>query len=79
MDVLSKRLQVQERLTTRIAEVIMSKLKPRGAMVVLEAEHLCMSMRGVEKPGTVTITSAVRGIFKDNQKTRTEALSLIRG
>ena len=79
VDVLSKRLQVQERLTTHIAEVILSKLKPRGVMVVLEAEHLCMSMRGVEKPGTITITSAVRGIFKDNQKTRSEALSLIRG
>lgn len=79
VDVLSKRLQVQERLTTTIADVIMSKLKPRGVMVVIEAEHLCMSMRGVEKPGTITITSAVRGIFKDDQKTRTEALSLIRG
>lgn len=78
VDVLSKRLQVQERLTTEIAEVVMSKLKPRGVMVVLEAEHLCMSMRGVKKPGTLTITSAVRGIFKENQKTRTEALALIR-
>ena len=60
VDILSKRPQVQERLTTQIAEVIMSKLKPLGVMVVLQAEHLCMSMRGVEKPGTVTITSAVR-------------------
>jgi GTP cyclohydrolase I len=79
VDVLSKRLQVQERLTTQIADVVMSKLKPLGVMVVLEAEHLCMSMRGVEKPGTRTITSAVRGIFKENPKTRSEALSLIRG
>jgi GTP cyclohydrolase I len=78
VDVLSKRLQVQERLTTEIAEVVMSKLKPLGVMVVLEAEHLCMSMRGVKKPGTMTITSAVRGIFKENQKTRTETLALIR-
>ena len=78
VDILSKRLQVQERLTTQIAEIIMSKLKPQGVMVVLEAEHLCMSMRGVKKPGTSTVTSAVRGIFKKNQKTRSEALSLIR-
>lgn len=78
VDILSRRLQVQERLTTEIAEVVMSKLKPLGVMVVIEAEHLCMSMRGVRKPGTMTITSAVRGIFKDNQKTRSETLSLIR-
>ena len=78
VDILSRRLQVQERLTTEIAEVIMTKLKPRGVMVVLEAEHLCMSMRGVKKAGALTITSAVRGIFKENQKTRTEALALIR-
>ena len=79
VDILSKRLQVQERLTTEIADAIMAKLKPRGVMVVLEAEHMCMSMRGVKKAGTLTVTSAVRGIFKDNHKTRTEALSLIRG
>ncbi|MEW6008632.1 MAG: GTP cyclohydrolase I FolE [Candidatus Omnitrophota bacterium] len=77
VDILSKRLQVQERLTTQIADILMRKLKPLGVMVVVEAEHLCMSMRGVKKPGTVTITSAVRGIFKDNFKTRSEALSLI--
>ena len=77
VDVLSKRPQVQERLTTQIAEVIMNKLKPRGVMVVLEAEHLCMSMRGVKKPGALTVTSVVRGIFKENQKTRSETLSLI--
>ncbi len=78
VDVLAKRPQVQERLTTQIAEMIMSKLKPQGCMVVIEAEHLCMAMRGVKKPGTLTITSAVRGIFKENAKTRTEALALIK-
>jgi GTP cyclohydrolase I len=78
VDILSRRLQVQERLTTQIAEIIMSKLKPRGVMVVIEAEHLCMSMRGVRKPGTFTVTSAVRGIFKENEKTRSEALALMK-
>jgi GTP cyclohydrolase I len=77
VDILSKRLQVQERLTTEIADVIMKKLKPKGVMVVIEAEHLCLSMRGIRKPGTLTITSVVRGIFLTNQKTRQEALSLI--
>lgn len=77
VDILSKRLQVQERLTTDIADVIMKKLKPKGVMVVIEAEHLCMSMRGVKKPGAVTITSVVRGVFRTNQKSRQEALSLI--
>jgi len=79
VDILSRRPQVQERLTTQIAEIIMSKLKPLGVMVVIEAEHLCMSMRGVRKPGTLTVTSAVRGIFKENQKTRSEALALMKG
>ncbi|MEA3489985.1 MAG: GTP cyclohydrolase I FolE [Candidatus Omnitrophota bacterium] len=78
VDTLSKRLQVQERLTTQIAEVIMKKLKPKGVLVVIEAEHLCMSMRGVRKPGVITTTSAVRGIFRSSQKTRSEALALIR-
>lgn len=78
VDVLAKRPQVQERLTSQIAEIIMSKLKPLGVMVVIEAEHLCMSMRGVKKPGTMTVTSAVRGIFKENQKTRSETLALIK-
>ena len=77
VDILSKRLQVQERLTTEIAGVIMKKLKPKGVMVVIEAEHLCMSMRGVKKAGTTTITSVVRGVFRTNQKTRQETLSLI--
>jgi GTP cyclohydrolase I len=77
VDILAKRLQVQERITTQIADVIMAKLKPLGVLVVIEAEHLCMSMRGVKKPGTTTVTSAVRGVFKEKAKTRQEALSLI--
>lgn len=78
VDILARRPQVQERLTTQIAEIVMSKLKPLGVMVVIEAEHLCMSMRGVRKPGTMTVTSAVRGVFKENEKTRSEALALMR-
>jgi GTP cyclohydrolase I len=77
VDVLSKRLQVQERLTTEVADAVMKKLKPKGVMVVVEAEHLCMSMRGVKKPGTTTVTSVVRGVFRTNQKTRQEAIGLI--
>jgi len=78
VDILSRRPQVQERLTTQIAEIMMSKLEPKGCMVIIEAEHLCMSMRGVKKPGTLTVTSAVRGIFQKNEKTRAETLALIR-
>ncbi len=78
VDILAKRLQVQERLTTQIADVIMKKLRPKGVMVVIEAEHLCMTMRGVKKPGTITVTSAVRGIFRENSKTRAETLALIK-
>ncbi len=77
VDVFAKRLQVQERLTASIANLLMKKLKPYGVIVVIEAEHLCMIMRGVKKPGSYTMTSAVRGIFKENEKTRAEALSLI--
>lgn len=78
VDVLAKRLQVQERLTTDIADTFMTTLDPKGVLVVIEAEHLCMSMRGVNKPGIITTTSAVRGTFRSDQKTRSEALSLIR-
>lgn len=78
VDILSRRPQVQERLTTQIAEIIMAKLKPLGVMVVIEAEHLCMSFRGVKKPGVMTVTSAVRGIFKENEKTRAETLALMK-
>ncbi len=78
VDILSRRPQVQERLTTQVADIIMAKLKPLGVMVVIEAEHLCLSMRGVRKSGVMTVTSAVRGIFKENEKTRSEALALIK-
>lgn len=78
VDILAKRPQVQEKLTTEIADILMKKLNPLGVLIVIEAEHLCMSMRGVKKSGIMTVTSAVRGIFKENQKTRAEALSLIK-
>ena len=78
VDVLSKRPQIQESLTTGIADVVMKNLRPKGVMVIVEAEHLCMSMRGVKKPGATTVTSAVRGIFRKNQKTRTETMALIK-
>ncbi len=79
VDTESKRLQMQERLTTAIANSIMKALEPKGAMVIVEAEHLCMTMRGIKKPGTITRTSVVRGIFRENLATRTEAMSLIMG
>ncbi len=78
VDIAAKRPQLQERLTTTIANSLMNKLKAQGVLVVVEAEHLCMSMRGVKKPGTKTITFAVRGIFQSNLATREEAFSLIR-
>lgn len=77
VDIYARRLQVQERLTGQIANTLMEQLDPIGVIVVIEAEHLCMSMRGVKKPGTKTFTSAVRGAFEVSQKTRAEALSLI--
>lgn len=79
VEALSRRPQIQERLTTQIAEVINESLNPRGVIVVIEAEHLCMSLRGVRKPGVQTITSAVHGIFRKNQATRAEALGFIKG
>ena len=77
VDLYAKRPQVQERLTAQVADAVMRKLRPRGVIVVIEAEHLCMAMRGVRKPGAVTTTSAVRGLFKTNSSSRAEALELI--
>jgi GTP cyclohydrolase IA len=79
VDVFAKRPQVQERLTSQIADTIVESLDPAGVMVVIEAEHLCMSMRGVRKPGAVTTTSAVRGVFRKSAATRAEAMALIKG
>jgi GTP cyclohydrolase I len=75
----ARRPQVQERLTTQIADALVDVLEPAGVLVMIEAEHLCMSMRGVKKPGALTVTSAVRGLFKTNAPTRAEAMSLITG
>lgn len=77
VDLYAKRPQVQERLTSQIADALVNKLDPRGVIVVVEAEHLCMAMRGVRKPGAVTTTSAVRGQFKTSAASRSEALDLI--
>lgn len=77
VDAVSRKPQVQERLTTEIADAIERALDPRGVLVVVEAEHLCMSMRGVKKPGSQTVTSAVRGVFRSNTATRAEAMNLI--
>ncbi|HEY5699651.1 MAG TPA: GTP cyclohydrolase I FolE [Acidimicrobiales bacterium] len=77
VDAYAKRPQVQERLTTQIADEIERTLQPRGVLVVIEAEHLCMSMRGVRKPGSSTVTSAVRGLFRESVATRTEAMRFI--
>lgn len=75
----SKKPSLQERLTTEIADSLEKLLEPLGVLVIIKAEHLCMSMRGVKKPGHLTVTSAVRGVFRTSQKTREEALSLIEG
>ena len=77
VDGFAKRPQLQERLTTQIADALVEVLRPTGALVMIEAEHFCMSMRGVKKPGSLTVTSAVRGLFKTNAATRAEAMSLI--
>jgi GTP cyclohydrolase I len=79
VEVYARRPQVQERMTRQIADALFQALTPRGVIVVIEAEHLCMAMRGIRKPGTTTMTSAVRGIFRENAATRSEAVSLILG
>ena len=78
VDMYARRLQVQERLTTQIAETIERKIHPRGVAVVVEAQHLCMIMRGVEKQNSVAVTSSMHGVFKENQNTRNEFLNLVR-
>ena len=79
IETLARRPQLQERLTTEIADIITEVLQPKGVVVVMEAEHLCMSIRGVAKPGAVTVTSAVRGLFRSNPSSRVEVFSLIQG
>ncbi len=78
LDIVAKRLQVQERLTSIVADTLMEGIKPRGVIVIIQAEHLCMSMRGIKKPNTLTITSAVRGLFKNNPASRAEVMALIK-
>lgn len=77
VETIAKRPQLQERITSLVADTVMEKLNPYGVIVVVEAEHMCMTMRGVKKPGSKTVTSAVRGIFKVDAKSRAEAMSLI--
>jgi len=79
VDGFARRPQVQERLTTQVADALQDRLEPKGVMVVIEAEHLCMSMRGVRKPGSTTVTSAVRGLFRTNVATREEAMRFVQG
>jgi GTP cyclohydrolase I len=79
VEIFANRLQLQERLTKQLADTIMEFVKPHGVMVVAEAEHLCMTMRGVKKPGSRMVTSAMRGIFLKDVRTRSEAMSLLRG
>ncbi|HSH25822.1 MAG TPA: GTP cyclohydrolase I FolE [Massilibacterium sp.] len=78
VDTIAKRPQLQERITSDVADAIMETLLPHGAMVVVEAEHMCMTMRGVKKPGAVTVTTAVRGVFKEDKDKRAEVLSLVK-
>ena len=78
VDGYARRPQVQERLTKQVADALAETLKPRGVLVVIEAEHLCMSMRGIRKPGSSTVTSAVHGIFRDNAASRSEAMQFLR-
>ena len=79
VDLYARRPQVQERLTTQVADALVDVLRPRGVIVVVQCEHLCMAMRGVRKPGSTTVTSAVRGAFRQSASTRAEAMSLILG
>ncbi|MFO7952799.1 MAG: GTP cyclohydrolase I FolE [Bacillota bacterium] len=79
IETLARRPQLQERLTSKVADIITEELEPKGVVVVVEAEHLCMSIRGVGKPGSKTVTSAVRGLFRRNQSSRVEVFSLIKG
>ncbi len=79
VDVLAKKPQLQERLTTEVADAILKALDPLGVAVVIEAEHLCMTMRGIKKPGSKTVTSALRGLFKTDARSRNEAMSLLKG
>jgi GTP cyclohydrolase I len=79
VEVYARRPQVQERMTSQIADALNEVLEPRGVLVVIEAEHLCMAMRGIRKPGATTVTSAVRGLFRDSTSTRSEAMGLILG
>ena len=79
VDTVARRPQVQERLTTQVADVLEAELQPKGVLVVIEAEHLCMTMRGVRKPGASTVTSSVRGLFRVNAATRSEAMRLVTG
>jgi GTP cyclohydrolase I len=79
VDLHAKRLQLQERLTAQVADAVQSRLEAAGVIVVVQGQHLCMAMRGIRKPGSVTVTSAVRGVFKTDGRTRGEAMALILG
>jgi GTP cyclohydrolase I len=79
VEIFAKRLQLQERMTTQIADAIMDALQPKGVAVVVQAEHLCMTMRGIKKPGSNVVTSATRGLFRTRAATRSEFLSLVQG